>query len=125
MTSGAYHSLELRELSLWVRLGCSSQERALLQEVRVGLQLRFPQPPQGAVTDQLRDTVCYAELSEAFRRFCQEREFALVEKLAGDLMTTAREKVGAQVALAVSVHKVAPPVEGLRGGVVYRVGDFP
>lgn len=119
-----YHALQIRDLSLQVRLGCSAQERLDPQEIRVSVDLRFHSQPIATETDHLQDTLCYARICEAFRGHCRDREFSLIEKLANDLMKVSRDLLKGQALVALTVHKVAPPVEGLLGGTLYRLGDF-
>jgi len=119
-----HHSLSLRDLSLQIHLGCSEQERARAQEVRVSIEFRFLNAPLGATSDKLQDTICYAEISQSLKDFCQNREFQLVEKLAADFYQMLRSHVDRTTKISLTVHKVAPPVEGLLGGTVYQIGDF-
>lgn len=121
-----YHSLSLEELSLHVHLGCTPEERAFRQEVRVSIEIRFSEMPMAVENDQLTDTVCYAEISQAVQSTCEEREYHLIERMAGEIYQIARKIVGpeSKAQLGVTVHKVRPPVPSLRGGSHYRIGDF-
>ena len=119
------HSLRIRELRLDVRLGCSAEERRVPQEVRVSVELRFARPPAGGITDELGDTICYASLCEALRSYARGREFHLVEKMAADFLELLQAALQGRAEVAVSVHKVSPPIDGLLGGVEYRIGAFP
>lgn len=123
-TPKVQHSMEVRDLSLQVRLGCTPEERAVPQEIRVSLDLRFHEAPPGVKSDLLEETVCYAVLSEAFRRGVDGQEFSLVEKIAGDLFEIADGIIQSRALFSLSVHKVKPPVAGLSGGVVYRLGNL-
>jgi len=120
----SFVSLLVQDLILQVKLGCSEEERKTPQEVRVSAEIRFIQSPHGVTSDKLEDTVCYARISSAFRDWVLSREFNLVERLAHDLFGVLREIVGSHSKISLSAHKVSPPVEGLTGGVVCRVGDF-
>ncbi len=124
MIQPSFIFLSIKDLSLQVRLGCSAEERQFTQEVRIGAEIQFSRIPQGMISDRLEETICYAEISNAFREWCLHREFALVEKLAYELFVILREMTGADSKVNVSVHKVSPPVEGLTGGVVCCVGDL-
>ncbi|MBK7842484.1 MAG: dihydroneopterin aldolase [Bdellovibrionales bacterium] len=122
--SFACSALKIEELTLSVRLGCSKAERSKTQEVRVSVEIRFLKCPKGALTDSLNDTICYATVSEAIKRHCESREFHLVERMGYDIYGLVREIVGSTDDLGISVHKMHPPVENLRGGVIFRCGDF-
>lgn len=120
----SFHALKLRELVLWVHLGCTSEEREKAQEVRVTVDLRFQQSPKGTFTDSLKDTICYAEISKAIQQRCQSREYQLIERMGFDIYGVVREIAGPAVQIGISVHKVRPPVDHLLGGTHYLCGDF-
>jgi dihydroneopterin aldolase len=126
--SPAFNALRIDGLKLAVRLGCSVEERLLPQEVIVTVELRFRESPKGVLTDALADTVCYAEISDSVRKLCESVEYKLVEKMAYDVYRDVHRMVlkitGSGVEVGVSIHKVRPPVENLRGGVFFRCGDF-
>lgn len=116
------HILKIRDLSLQVGLGCTKEERSRPQEVRVNVELRFVETPACVRTDDLRDAICYAKISEALALHAVEREFHLVEKMAGDFLNIVNRIVEGRAVVQLSVHKVRPPVEGLLGGVEYTIG---
>lgn len=118
------HRMKIHDLRLQVRLGCTRAERAVPQEVRVGVELSFFQEPAGCVSDDLRDTICYARLSEILRDHVRDREFHLIEKMAHDFVGLLRAFTEGRAALEVRVHKVRPPVADLLGGVEYLMGDL-
>lgn len=95
------------------------------QEIRVSVEFRFAQEPPGAARDELAGTLCYAKACGLVRELCEGREFLLIEKIAVEAYARLREWAGPGVQVALSVHKVRPPVEGLLGGSRYRLGDFP
>ena len=119
-----YHSLFLQNLSLSIHLGCSAEERKETQEVRVSIEFRFLKIPGGSTTDDLNGTICYAKVSQAMVEHCQDRHFNLVEKLGFDLYQVVKQQINGQAQISLKAHKVAPPVAGLVGGVIYCVSDF-
>jgi 7,8-dihydroneopterin aldolase/epimerase/oxygenase len=121
----AYHSLYLEDLRLSVRLGCTADERATPQEVRVSVEFRFEEAPLGFESDRLDQTVCYAQVSEALKKHIEAREYNLIEKIAADGFRIVKEISGAGTMVSLTAHKVRPPVEGLLGGTKYRCADFP
>jgi 7,8-dihydroneopterin aldolase/epimerase/oxygenase len=124
MNPSARHRMRIKDLSLQVRLGCTADERANPQEVRVGIELRFAEAPMGVESDDLKDTICYARISEALKAHVEGKEFQLVEKMAGDFYQIVRRMVEGRAESSVTVHKVRPPVGDLLGGVEYRIEDF-
>lgn len=121
-----FHALRLENLALNVHLGCLPEERSARQEVRVTIEIRFSKPPAAVQSDDLAETVCYSEISEAVRKTCEAREYHLIERMAGEIYAITREITGPMeyAEIGVSVHKVRPPVPGLLGGSHYRCGDF-
>ena len=115
-------SLEIRELRLAVRLGCTAAERAVPQEVRASLVLRFDSPPRVCLTDRLEDTVCYAEIAEILTKKVRDREYQLVEKLGYELHSELLRRWPELGWAEIAMHKVRPPVPELQGGVVFRYG---
>ena len=120
----AFHALRLNDLVLALNLGCTAEERSVAQEVRVSLSFRFHEPPTAEFSDALDDTICYARLSSMIQSHCAKREFNLIERVAQEIFTLVREYSGPRAAVAVSIHKVRPPVPALAGGTVYQCGDF-
>lgn len=117
--------LKLKDLSLQVRLGCLADERANRQEVRVSVDFRFLSAPEGITTDDLNDTICYAQVSEALKTVLESGEYALIEKMAFDAYRVTKEITKNKNAeILVTIHKVRPPVDNMLGGTFYQCGDF-
>ena len=116
--------LEFRRARLAVRLGCFDEERAAPQPVDLDVAIAFATPPAACASDRLDDTVCYADLIELARQEVAGREFRLVEHLAHELFARLRPLVPADARLWLRVIKLAPPVEGLAGGVSFSLGEF-
>lgn len=121
----AFHSLFLNDLQLSVHLGCTAEERAIAQEVRLSVEFRFENAPGGFESDRLEETVCYAQVSKALKENIETREYNLIEKIAADGYRLVKEISGAGTMVALVAHKIRPPVEGLLGGTKYRCADFP
>jgi dihydroneopterin aldolase len=118
------HALRIEDYSVKVRLGCQAEERAVPQEVRLTLEYRFLTAPAALHSDRLEDTICYGEVCSSLRKHCESKEFHLIERLAGECFEIAKGFARGRAELALRVHKVSPPVENLRGGSVYELGDF-
>lgn len=124
MSGARFHSLRMKELVLFLRLGCTEEERRVPQELRFDVELRFPSPLRAGESDELGDTVCYGQLADALRRhFGSVKEMKLLERVADEAYRVARE-LGKGAAVAVEARKVSPPVEKLLGGAFFRVGDW-
>ncbi len=116
--------LRLKGLRCQVRLGCSSQEREVHQPVSFDLAFRFAQLPEGCRTDELSDTICYAEMSDWIRKVCALKEYQLIEKLAFDVFRVLRERMPPRVDLWLEATKERPPVADLIGGTSFSLGDW-
>ena len=122
--ASALSELRLHRLRLEVRLGWSEAERQVPQTVAFDVAVRFATPPKAHHSDELSESVCYAELSESLRELCTKQEFRLIEKLAGAAIAALRPKLPAQSRLQIRVTKERPPVEGLAGGASFLLGDW-
>lgn len=119
-----FQTLSLKDYALFVHLGCEAQERLRTQEVRVRVEMRFGPAFKAATTDHLSDTVCYAQVCEKIEQHCADKEFKLIERLAKDLYDVLKLLMPQQSLLALSVHKLRPPVTHLEGGSHFSYGDF-
>jgi 7,8-dihydroneopterin aldolase/epimerase/oxygenase len=117
------NSLSVKEISAQVSLGCSAEERAVLQEVRVSLDLIFLNKPKACETDLLDDTVCYAKLTDGVLKVCSQQSYQTVEHMAFRIFEELRKTVPQDVKLQVSMHKLHPPLASLKGGVFFTYGD--
>lgn len=113
--------LSIEDLEMWVHLGCSAGERATPQPVLLSVALRFGAPPRACETDELDDTICYAELSEVARGISASRDFKTVESMAWEIARGFRDRLPGSVRMTLRLAKPRAPVEGLRGGVAFTL----
>lgn len=113
--------LNVDGLVLWARLGCSAEERAHPQEVRASLRLEFRETPGACFSDQLEETICYAELCQRLKSVCESGEFATVERMAMACRETLLAYLGEAAEFEIEIHKVHPPIPNLTGGVRFRL----
>lgn len=118
------HELEIRDLVVGVRLGCEAEERRVPQEVAFTVAFRFHLQPEACHSDELADTVCYADVSQLIEDVIRDREFHLIEYLAAEIFTRLSARFESRALLRLQVHKLRPPVDGLRGGSIYRISQF-
>jgi dihydroneopterin aldolase len=103
------------------RVGWSPGERARLQIIELSLRVEYALLPRACETDELTDTVCYAQLLERADRVCTDREFRLVEHLAHVLADELHVLLPADAVLELTVSKPHPPLPRLHGGVHFTV----
>jgi dihydroneopterin aldolase len=117
-------SLSINRLRLLVSLGCSVEERKVLQYVSFDVQIRFSTLPSGCVTDSLEQTVCYAKLCQKIKDVCDLQEYQLIEKLGWDVYQAVREFLPQDTFLWLRATKEHPPVAHLEGGSAFSIGDW-
>jgi len=114
-------NLIVSDLRIWVHLGCGEEEKFHPQLVSINLEFNFNAPPAAMITDNLEDTVCYLKAAEAIQSLCRDKRFNLIERLAYDIHRVVSHMVADRAEtisfVKVSLHKVAPPVPGVHGGV--------
>jgi dihydroneopterin aldolase len=118
-------TLDVEAIRLSVHLGCEPGERRVAQEVEVKVGIRFAAVPAACWTDDLADTVCYAELAALAREHCAGREFRLIERLALELHDLFRSRLPRGARLSLTVDKLAPPVAELARGVRFTIAERP
>lgn len=115
--------LEVPGFIVNLHLGCEAWEREHTQEVKVFLKLKFLEENVSESSDELKDTVCYAELAETVKMVSKKSEYKLIEKFAKDVYLKLKENLNFKVQLDIKVHKLKPPIDILTEGVFYSLGD--
>ncbi|ACN95595.1 dihydroneopterin aldolase [Wolbachia endosymbiont of Carposina sasakii] len=116
-------NLLISDLRLWVHLGYSAEEKYHSQLVSVNIDFTFKSPPLGLTTDRLEDTICYLEVVQSIQSLVQSKQFNLIEHLTHDIYRTINNLVMQKKliisSIGVTIHKVAPPVPSVHGGVFF------
>lgn len=110
--------LSIIDFVTYIHLGCSTDERSRAQEVKFSIDIYLPKSPKAEQSDSLSDAVCYAKVCEELREFVEGQEFQLVESLGRQSLDFIRDQFNLQ-SLKLCIHKVAPPFDGIQGGVKY------
>jgi dihydroneopterin aldolase len=114
--------LSVEDYSVLCSLGCTAEERATLQEVRASVRIRFAQAPKACETDQLQDTLCYAEVCARIKQVVESKGYQTVEHLARAIVLRLETLISKDDVWSLKIHKVNPPIQGLRGGVTFELG---
>lgn len=117
-------TLVLNGLRQPVRLGCEAEERQSPQFVRFDVKIRFESRPVGCISDSLRDTVCYADLSDRLQKVCRLTEYHLIEKLCWDSYQSLKKQLPEGALLWIKVHKERPPIPHENQGTSFILGDW-
>lgn len=115
-------TLHVRRLELKVKLGWLSQEREHEQTIELDLDIHYPALPKACETDELSDTVCYAQLTDVIRQHIAKKEYRLVEHLGAEIYALTKPLLPQNAKLIVHLVKY-PQIEGLIGGVCFDYGD--
>lgn len=115
--------ITLLELKLNVFLGWPKSERIKKQTISLQVEIDFPEPPLGCVTDNLDDTFCYAELVKTIQETINTREFHLVEYLGHEIYHTIKQKLSSSVNVMVHITKKPSVLKSLANGVKFSYGD--
>ena len=77
----AMDKLSLIGLELWLRVGCTREERAFPQRILMDVTLSLPLRAAGKA-DRLESTVDYAALARDLKNRLEKKEFRLFEAVA-------------------------------------------
>jgi dihydroneopterin aldolase len=129
MKSAPACHLSVSDLRLWVRLGCTEEEKLHAQCVSLDFAFDFKTPPKTMKDDRLEGTVCYGQVSDAVKRFVKNKKFNTIEFLCAGIFSTVarllRDQKQPVAKFSVTVHKLHPPVEELHGGARFTVSGAP
>lgn len=117
-------SLILRDLALNVHLGVTPEERELLQQVMVNVEFRFSTLPHGCCSDDLRETINYAEVVQQLVDLCANKEFNLIEHLCHEIHLFVQEVARKNSAVASTSITKKPPLANL-GASCFVINDIP
>ncbi|WP_259431262.1 dihydroneopterin aldolase [Chlamydia abortus] len=110
------------DFRLWVRLGCSPEERYFKQPILVSINLSFFQEPSVCVSDDLEDACCYVEITSLIEEVASSKPCALVEHLSKILMDALEAKLKDKVSkIDLEVRKERPLVPNLLQPICFKI----
>ena len=86
--------------------------------------LKFLQPPKACKTDNIADTICYGQIAEKIIKYCDNKEFHLIEFLGQEIFSLLRVYLDEAVKIKVSITKLNPPIVGIAASVCFEYADF-
>ncbi len=102
--------ISIKNLIVQARHGVLEQERRVGNTFRINLSVEVPRMVRAISTDDLNDTVSYAEMVEIVRR-SMSRPRNLIEAAAGDIINEIKNHYGSQIASGtICIEKLAPPI---------------
>lgn len=116
--------LTVNEYSIECILGCYPEEKEQFQEVLASIKIAFQEPPQTIETDLISNTLCYAQLCCEIKRIALEKHFNTIEHLSWEIYRHLQSIIPRECRWYLRLHKVDPPLEGLKNGVSFQIGDL-
>lgn len=123
MSSPVVNKLFIKNIELKMRLGCLPEEKEAPQRVDVDVLIEFKSTPEGCLSDELCDTICYTEVISVIVAYSGSRHFNLLESFAYGSYQRLKQMCGDSNLVLVKVHKVNPPVSHHGVGAEYLCGD--
>jgi len=115
-------SLSLNGLCLFVFLGVYPSEQKRMRSVTMDLRVKFPAPPLGCESDQLKDTYCYADMVEYLKDKIGDRKFQLIEYLSKEVHRLLKDYFPPETHVGVRVTK-HPCLAELSRGATFEYSD--
>lgn len=118
-----FHQLSVEGIEVQSHIGCSEDERADPQELRLDVYIRFPAFPKAAVSDSLSETVCYTEITRIIVDYFQNHQMQLIETAAYECYSRLKT-LDPDTQWCIRLNKVRPPVPAIKSGTQFICGDF-
>lgn len=100
----------VKNLIIQASHGVMEQERKVGNTFRVNITLEVPDASRAMSTDDLADTVSYADTVAIVRR-SMSRPRALIEAAAGDIVRAIKTAYGPRIrGGSITIEKLAPPI---------------
>jgi FolB domain-containing protein len=97
--------ISLSDLGLAVNLGVTDDERDVKQNINISFKFFFKAVPEGFKTDEINDTICYHQISEIVRKFCNNGKFKLLEYMCNGLYEEVRKSAPSDVKIWIRIEK--------------------
>lgn len=111
--------LQINELCYFVSLGCSDAEKSILQEVLISVSVVFANPPQACESDDLQNTICYAQIADCLFVSFENQKFNTIEKLAMHSWQVVKKLCTEKTQISIKINKVRPPIGRKNSGSTF------
>lgn len=121
------YQLIIPHFRVWVRLGCSAEERHFKQPILVSISLYFKNEPEACVSDDLNDATCYVRLTSLIEEVVATHACALIEHMSVLIMQALEIELANQVSrIDLEVSKERPPVPNVLQPICFKISkQFP
>lgn len=106
--------LKVEDLELQVYLGWTEHERKKTQPVILSIEFIFDQLPAAVFSDNLQDTICYAEIEQMLRKKIAHQKFNLIEYLGQECYTLIQSMLPPSLSFKISLTKFLGVPHGTR-----------
>lgn len=119
MSKGYSSIMKINDYQVWVHLGCSAEEQAVVQPVLFSLEIVFNQKIQAEVSDRLADSIDYVSLIEIIKTAAQQKNYSMIEHLCFSVSEALRANLSGRYAgsLITKIKKIRAPIKNLHHGV--------
>jgi dihydroneopterin aldolase len=100
--------LQLNNLQLDVTLGVFDFEKKSPQTIKVNIILELLSKPDACDSDQHKDSICYAKLSDKLQSVCSSMSFQMIERLGETLAINVKKNISIPANITLDITKVAP-----------------
>ncbi|MGN1375159.1 MAG: dihydroneopterin aldolase [Prevotella sp.] len=104
----SYGYIILKDIRFYARHGAIAQERETGGEFNVSVRVKYPLE-KSVISDNLNDTLNYAELFEIINKEMQQPSF-LLEHVAGRIGQSIFNKMPKTESIDITVSKINPPI---------------
>jgi dihydroneopterin aldolase len=110
--------LKINDFRVEVYLGVGDEERSELQWVSINMVFRFKDAPLACATDSVNESIDYFKLCELVRECITHKAFKTIEHMAREAFAAIEVDLAARFPgeLTLSLRKLKPPIENLKGG---------
>lgn len=128
-SSDLKNQLLLEDISFWINIGITEEERSKPQEVLISVRISFLNTPSPTLTDSLNSKnsseICYEDVILSLKSsLLTSQSFHLIEHLAYKCYQSLRKKwSSSEIQFQISVKKFPSSLPELKGGAHYTFGD--
>ena len=111
--------LEINGLNLEIKLGLTQEERLKSQNVEFYISIEFDTTPKACNSDIIEETICYDKLVRLIQKFCEGKEFKLIEYLCNSLYQYLKT-IYLENKITLKICK-KPPIEEIHGNCCFSI----
>ncbi|MGM0378188.1 MAG: dihydroneopterin aldolase [Bacillota bacterium] len=103
--------IKLKGLNFYGYIGVLSEENQLGQKFILDIELKLPLDQAGK-SDDVNDTVSYAEVYEVVKKIMENKKYNLIEKAGKEIIDKIFSEFGKVKKIKIEIKKPQAPVKG-------------